>query len=84
MPKTTHRLTAIKVQKLKTAGMHPDGAGLYLKVNPSGSKSYVLRYMLNCSARYLGLGSASMVSLVKAPRVGRRGSGAATARHRPD
>jgi hypothetical protein len=55
MPKTTHRLTAIKVQKLKTAGMHPDGAGLYVKVTTSGSKTYVLRYMLNGSARYLGL-----------------------------
>ena len=66
MPKTTHRLTAIKVQKLKAAGLHPDGAGLYLKVTPSGSKSYVLRYMLRRSPRYLGLGSASIVSLAKA------------------
>ncbi len=32
MAKSTHRLNAIKAANVKTVGMHPDGAGLYLKV----------------------------------------------------
>ena len=45
MPKTTHRLTAIRLHNLKKPGLHADGAGLYLKVAPSGSKSWVFRFM---------------------------------------
>lgn len=65
MPKVTDRLTAIQVKNLNVDGLHPDGNGLYLKV-AGGSKSWVLRYMLNRRARYLGLGSASSVRLGKA------------------
>jgi hypothetical protein len=56
MPKTTHRLTAIRLHNLKKPGLHADGAGLYLKVLPSGSKSWVFRFMRGGKARYLGLG----------------------------
>lgn len=62
MPKTTHRLTAIRVQNLKKPGLHADGAGLYLKVQEGGSKSWVFRFM----RAYLGLGSASSVNLAAA------------------
>jgi hypothetical protein len=61
-----NRLTAVKVQALKTAGLHPDGAGLNLKISPSGSKSWVLRYMLSGRPRYLGLGPTTSVSLARA------------------
>ena len=63
MPKTTHRLTAVKVENLKRIGMHADGAGLYLRVTPTGAKSWVFRYMLSGRPRYLGLGSAGTVQL---------------------
>jgi integrase len=66
MPKTTHRLTAIKVQNLKKPGLHADGAGLYLKVQKSGSKAWVFRFMRAGKARYQGLGSANSVSLAAA------------------
>ena len=66
MPKSIHRLTALKAANLKTVGMHPDGAGLYLKVDKGGSKSWVFRYMLDRRPRYLGLGSAGTVSLAAA------------------
>jgi integrase len=66
MPKTTHRLTAIKAQSLKKPGFHADGAGLYLKVHEGGSRSWVYRFMRNGKARYLGLGSAGSVSLALA------------------
>jgi integrase len=38
-----HKLTDVKVKALK-AGFHSDGAGLYLKVTPAGTKSWVFRY----------------------------------------
>ncbi|WP_156150761.1 Arm DNA-binding domain-containing protein [Hyphomicrobium sp. 99] len=44
MAKSTHRLNAIKAANVKAVGMHPDGAGLYLKVDKGGSKSWVFRY----------------------------------------
>lgn len=56
MAKTTGRLTAVAVSKLTKQGLHHDGAGLYLKVTASGSKSWVFRYMLNGQARAMGLG----------------------------
>ncbi|SFV38701.1 tyrosine-type recombinase/integrase [Hyphomicrobium facile] len=66
MPKATHRLTAIKAANTKAVGMHPDGAGLYLKVDKCGSRSWVFRYMRERKPRYLGLGSAASVSLATA------------------
>ncbi len=66
MAKSTHRLNAIKAANVKTVGMHPDGAGLYLKVDKGGSKSWVFRYMFDRRQRYLGLGSAASVSLATA------------------
>ncbi len=48
MARATQRLTALKVEKAKDAGMYPDGAGLYLRVTPDGTKNWVLRYMLTC------------------------------------
>ena len=66
MPKTTHRLTAISASNIKKPGLYPDGAGLYLRVKPSGSRSWVFRYMHDRKPRYLGLGSAASVSLATA------------------
>ncbi len=66
MPKTTHRLNSLWVANIKRPGLHPDGDGLYLKVGPTGSKSWVLRFMRGGKPRYLGLGSAKAVALAKA------------------
>ena len=46
--------------------MHPDGAGLYLKVDKGGSRSWVFRYMFDRRPRYSGLGSTTSVSLATA------------------
>ena len=66
MPKTINRLTAFRVGSLKKPGLHADGAGLYLRVDKGGSKSWVFRYMFDRRPRYLGLGSAASVSLAVA------------------
>ena len=59
-------LTAIRVSSIKKPGLHADGAGLYLRVDKGGSKSWVFRYMFDRRPRYLGLGSATTVSLATA------------------
>ena len=66
MPKTVNRLTAFRVSSIKKPSLHADGAGLYLRVDKGGSKSWVFRYMFECRPRYLGLGSASTVGLATA------------------
>jgi len=56
MAKLMHRLSALKVQNLQKEqrpGMYPDGGGLYLKIMPTGSRWWQLRYMLAGRARYL-------------------------------
>jgi Arm DNA-binding domain len=60
------RLTALKVERLKRPGMHADGGGLYLRITPQGSRNWVLRYMLNGRARWMGLGPLALYSLTEA------------------
>lgn len=58
-------LTAIEVKNAKP-GRHADGAGLYLMVRPSGSRSWILRAQKDGKRQDFGLGSANTVSLVQA------------------
>lgn len=58
-----YRLTQLKVDKAKTKGVYPDGAGLYLNVTIGGSKSWLYRYMLAGKQHWMGLGSYPEVSL---------------------
>ena len=60
------RLTALELSRKKAPGLYPDGAGLYLQIVPSGARSWVLRYMIEGRARYMGLGSAYLVTLAEA------------------
>lgn len=62
------KLTARKVETAKSPGMYGDGDGLYLRVGPSGAKSWILRIVvpLTGKRRDLGLGSATLVSLAEA------------------
>ena len=46
--------------------MYPDGLGLYLRVGPSGSKSWVFRYRVGNSRRDMGLGPVHTISLADA------------------
>lgn len=54
-----HRLTARKVETAK-AGTYADGGNLYLRVRPSGSRSWVFRYVTNGKPREIGMGSLSL------------------------
>lgn len=46
--------------------MFCDGNGLYLRIEKTGSKRWVFRYMLNKKRRDMGLGSAELFSLSQA------------------
>jgi integrase len=68
-PKGRHRervLTAIKVKALSEPGRFADWNGLYLMVDPSGAKRWVLRVVVQGRRRDLGLGGAQLVSLSEA------------------
>ena len=60
------KLSAAKVKALRDAGRYGDGGGLYLVVRASGSKSWVLRSVLDGRRRDLGLGGYPATSLAQA------------------
>ena len=64
--RTIGRLTALKVDKAKRAGMYADGGGLYLRVTHSGTKNWVFRFMLNGRPRWMGVGPVHTIGLAEA------------------
>ncbi len=66
MARQINRLSARGVLAKRKAGYYPDGAGLYLQVSESGTKSWVFRFMLSGRAREMGIGSAQAFSLEEA------------------
>ncbi len=59
-------LTAMQVRNLNKPGRYADGNGLYLVVDPSGAKRWLLRIIVHRKRRDIGLGSVSLVSLSEA------------------
>jgi len=59
-------LSARAVQTLHKPGMHLDGRGLYLRIGPGGSKSWVYRFALAGKTRDMGLGPYPEISLAEA------------------
>ncbi len=59
-------LSAVKVQHLAEPGRYHAGDGLYLDIKKTGSKSWVMRYMLNGRKREMGLGPIRLVTLAEA------------------
>jgi hypothetical protein len=68
MGKKVERLTARRVAGINKPGYYPDGAGLYLQVASSGSKSWIYLFSLHGRSREMGLGAVRSLSL--APRRG--------------
>ncbi len=58
-------LTAIQVKNARP-GRHADGKGLYLYVRDTGSKSWILRLMIDGKRQDLGLGPVEKLSLAQA------------------
>jgi len=61
-----HKLTAAKAASCKKPGYYSDGANLYLKVGPTGSKSCVYRFTMAGRTRDAGIGHFPTVTLLKA------------------
>ncbi|MDB5594196.1 MAG: integrase family protein [Hyphomicrobiales bacterium] len=59
-------LSAIKVRQLTKPGRYADGNGLYLVVDPSGAKRWLLRTVVGGKRRDIGLGGLSLVGLAEA------------------
>ena len=68
MPKKAKELSALEVQRIRTAGLHAVGvvAGLHLQVVPSGARSWVLRVVVGGKRRDMGLGGYPDVTLAGA------------------
>jgi integrase len=69
MTERIHRLSALKIAKVKQRGMYADGGGLYLQVSANGSRSWIFRFKQNGRARDMGLGSLTAVSLATAREI---------------
>ena len=59
-------LSFVKIKSLSKSGRYTDGNGLYLIVDPSGAKRWVLRTVVKGKRTDIGLGSISLVSLAEA------------------
>ncbi|KQT78787.1 site-specific integrase [Methylobacterium sp. Leaf466] len=59
-------LTAVQVRQFKKPGRYADGNGLYLVVDPSGAKRWLLRLVVQGRRRDIGLGGAGLVTLAEA------------------
>lgn len=66
MARQLHKLSALQVTKLNKPGLYGDGGGLTLQITPSGSKSWLFRYMLAGKAHGMGLGPTHTISLAEA------------------
>lgn len=66
MSRSINKLSAIKVSKTTAPGMHSDGAGLYLQVSKTSTKSWIFRYRRHGKLRDMGLGPIHAVSLAEA------------------
>ena len=67
-PKGRHPDKALSPAFVRSAppGRHADGNGLYLFVQPSGTRSWIQRLLVRGRRRELGLGSVALVPLTKA------------------
>jgi integrase len=62
------KLSAVEVTKARGPAVLHDGGGLYLRVSPTGSKSWVFRFQLDGKRRDMGLGPYPDISLAEARR----------------
>lgn len=65
-PHPDKALSPAKVRAITTPGRHADGNGLYLVVDPSGAKRWLLRTIVQGKRTDIGLGGLRVVSLAQA------------------
>jgi len=67
-----NKLTVVGVANQKKPGLYGDGGGLWLRIAPRGSRSWMFRFSLAGRTREAGLGSLNNVSLAAARETARR------------
>lgn len=63
MSRTIHKLKARRLEALSTPGWYGDGGGLWLRIKPSGSKSWKFIWIRDKVRREMGLGSYDAYTL---------------------
>ena len=58
-----NKLTSLALKKITHPGRYSDGNNLYLKVEKTGFRSWILRLTINGKRRDMGLGSFSFINL---------------------
>lgn len=66
MARQVEKLSALGVSKTSKPGYYGDGAGLWLQVSQSGSKSWIFRFTRSGKQREMGLGSLNTITLAEA------------------
>lgn len=66
MARTIRKFSARTIASISQPGYHSDGAGLYLQVSPTGSKSWIFRFTLHGRSREMGLGGLHSTPLAQA------------------
>lgn len=66
MVRAAERLSARAVQAAKEPGMYADGKSLYLRIGPTGAKSWIFRYRADGRRHDLGLGPYPDIGLADA------------------
>jgi integrase len=60
------RLSALSASRESEPGLYPDGKGLYLRIGPSGAKSWIFRFRAGGKRRDMGLGAYPAITLAEA------------------
>lgn len=66
MARPIHKLTAIQITRAKRPGYYSDGGGLFLRVGPTGAKSWAFRFAEAGKTHEMGLGPCHTISLAEA------------------
>src|SRR5437763_17217155 len=66
MARSIHKLSALAITRAKAPGYYSDGGGLFLRVGPSGAKSWCFRYKVAGKTREMGLGPTHTIGLAEA------------------
>ena len=67
-----HKLSALKIKKIRKAGRYSDGNCLYLVIKDTGARQWVLRLVIRGKRHDMGLGSSTLVSLEEARDLARQ------------
>ena len=61
-----NKLNPLRIKALTEPGLYHDGRGLYLRIGPSGAKSWIFRYMIDGKRHDLGMGTIYDTTLAEA------------------